>query len=149
CAVSRRRAPACPRSARRGPARPRCGDRGPPAARAGRQAGARRRDTAHPLGVSEPLNVDEFEAAARERLEPGPYAYYAGGAGDEHTLRANSAAFTRWELRPRVLVDVSDVSTETTVLGTHVELPLLVAPTAFHRLAHPEGELATARAAAA
>src|SRR5205823_4758463 len=68
---------------------------------------------------------------------------------DEHTLRANSAAFTRWELRPRVLVDVSDVSTETTVLGTHVELPLLVAPTAFHRLAHPEGELATARAAAA
>jgi len=99
--------------------------------------------------VSEPLNVDDFEAAARERLEPGPYAYYAGGAGDEHTLRANSAAFTRWELRPRVLVDVSDVSTETTVLGTHVELPLLVAPTAFHRLAHPEGELATARAAAA
>ena len=98
--------------------------------------------------MSEPLNVDEFEAAARERLEPGPYAYYAGGAGDEHTLRANSAAFTRWELRPRVLVDVSEVSTETTVLGTRVELPLLVAPTAFHRLAHPEGELATARAAA-
>jgi len=99
--------------------------------------------------VSEPLNVDDFEAAARERLEPGPYAYYAGGAGDEHTLRANSAAFTRWELRPRVLVDVSEVSTETTVLGTRVDLPLLVAPTAFHRLAHPEGELATARAAAA
>ena len=98
--------------------------------------------------MSEPLNVDDFEAAARERLEPGPYAYYAGGAGDEHTLRANSAAFTRWELRPRVLVDVSEVSTETTVLGTRVELPLLVAPTAFHRLAHPEGELATARAAA-
>jgi isopentenyl diphosphate isomerase/L-lactate dehydrogenase-like FMN-dependent dehydrogenase len=99
--------------------------------------------------VTELLNVDEFEAAARERLEPGSYAYYAGGAGDEHTLRANSAAFTRWELRPRVLVDVSEVSTETTVLGTQVALPLLVAPTAFHRLAHPEGELATARAAAA
>jgi len=98
--------------------------------------------------VSEQINVDDFEAAARERLEPGPYAYYAGGAGDEHTLRANSAAFTRWELRPRVLVDVSEVSTETTVLGTQVALPLLVAPTAFHRLAHPEGELATARAAA-
>jgi len=99
--------------------------------------------------VSEHVNVDDFEAAARARLEPGAYAYYAGGAEDEHTLRANSAAFTRWELRPRVLVDVSEVSTETTVLGTQVALPLLVAPTAFHRLAHPEGELATARAAAA
>jgi isopentenyl diphosphate isomerase/L-lactate dehydrogenase-like FMN-dependent dehydrogenase len=95
-----------------------------------------------------PVNVDDFEEAARERLDPGAYAYYAGGAGDEHTLRANSAAFERWELRPRVLVDVSEASTATSVLGTEVALPLLVAPTAFHRLAHPEGELATARAAA-
>jgi isopentenyl diphosphate isomerase/L-lactate dehydrogenase-like FMN-dependent dehydrogenase len=96
-----------------------------------------------------PLNVDDFEEIARERLDPGAYAYYAGGSGDEQTLRANRAAFGRWELRPRVLVDVSDVSTATTVLGTHLTLPLLVAPTAFHRLAHPDGELATARAAAA
>ena len=99
--------------------------------------------------MSEHVNVDDFEKAARARLDDGPYAYYAGGAGDEHTLRANSTAFTRWELRPRVLVDVSEVSTATTVLGTEVGLPVLVAPTAFHRLAHPEGELATARAAAA
>jgi len=99
--------------------------------------------------VSEFVNVDDFEKAARERLDPGAYGYYAGGAGDERTLRANVAAFTRWELRPRVLVDVSDVSTATTVLGEEVALPLLVAPTAFHRLAHPDGELATARAAAA
>jgi isopentenyl diphosphate isomerase/L-lactate dehydrogenase-like FMN-dependent dehydrogenase len=63
-------------------------------------------------------------------------------------LRANAAAFASWELRPRVLVDVSEVSTAATVLGTEVALPLLVAPTAFHRLAHPDGELATARAAA-
>jgi isopentenyl diphosphate isomerase/L-lactate dehydrogenase-like FMN-dependent dehydrogenase len=95
------------------------------------------------------INVDDFEAAARERLDPGVYGYYAGGAGDEHSLRANTVAFTRWELRPRVLVDVSEVSTATTVLGTDVSLPLLVAPTAFHRLADPDGELATARAAAA
>ena len=95
------------------------------------------------------INVDDFEAAARERLDPGVYGYYAGGAGDEHSLRANTAAFTQWELRPRVLVDVSEVSTATTVLGTEVSLPLLVAPTAFHRLAHKDGELATARAAAA
>ena len=95
------------------------------------------------------INVDDFEAAARERLEPGAYGYIAGGAGDEHTLRQNRAAFERWELRPRVLVDVSTVSTRTTVLGTEVALPVLVAPTAFQRLAHPEGEAATARAAAA
>jgi isopentenyl diphosphate isomerase/L-lactate dehydrogenase-like FMN-dependent dehydrogenase len=99
--------------------------------------------------VSEPLNVYDFEEAAQARLDPGAYAYYAGGAGDERTLRANVEAFARWELRPRVLVDVSEVSTQTTVLGTDVALPLLVAPTAFHRLAHPDRELATARAAAA
>ena len=95
------------------------------------------------------INVDDFEAAARERLDPGAYGYIAGGAGDEHTMRRNRAAFERWELRPRVLVDVSVVSTNTTVLGTEVALPVLVAPTAFQRLAHPEGEAATARAAAA
>jgi 4-hydroxymandelate oxidase len=98
---------------------------------------------------TEPLNVAEFEEAARARLDPGAYAYFAGGAGDERTLRANAAAYAGWELRPRVLVDVSDVSTTTTVLGTEVSMPLLVAPTAFQRLADPEGELATARAAAA
>ena len=95
------------------------------------------------------INVADFEAAARERLDPGVYDYIAGGAGDEHTLRENRAAFERWELRPRVLVDISVVSTATTVLGTEVALPVLVAPTAFQRLADPEGELATARAAAA
>ena len=95
------------------------------------------------------INVADFEAAARERLDPGVYDYVAGGAGDEHTLRENRAAFERWQLRPRVLVDISSVSTATTVLGTEVALPVLVAPTAFQRLAHPEGELATMRAAAA
>jgi isopentenyl diphosphate isomerase/L-lactate dehydrogenase-like FMN-dependent dehydrogenase len=95
------------------------------------------------------VNVDDFEAAARERLHPGAHDYIAGGAGDEHTLRENRAAFARWELRPRVLVDVSSVTTATTVLGTEVALPVLVAPTAFQRLADSEGELATARGAAA
>ena len=95
------------------------------------------------------VNVDDFEAAARERLHPGAHDYIAGGAGDEHTLRENRAAFGRWELRPRVLVDISSVTTATTVLGTDVALPVLVAPTAFQRLADPEGELATARGAAA
>jgi isopentenyl diphosphate isomerase/L-lactate dehydrogenase-like FMN-dependent dehydrogenase len=94
------------------------------------------------------VNVDDYAKAARERLEPGAYGYVAGGAGDEHTLRGNAAAFERWELRPRVLVDVGSVTTATTVLGSEVALPVLVAPTAFQRLCDPEGELATARAAA-
>jgi isopentenyl diphosphate isomerase/L-lactate dehydrogenase-like FMN-dependent dehydrogenase len=94
------------------------------------------------------INVQEFEQKARERLDPGAYGYYAGGAGDERTLRANVEAFARWEFRPRMLVDVSEVTTETTVLGMPSASPLLIAPTAFHRLADPEGEAATARAAA-
>jgi isopentenyl diphosphate isomerase/L-lactate dehydrogenase-like FMN-dependent dehydrogenase len=98
---------------------------------------------------SGPVNIDDFEAAARARLDEGAYGYFAGGAGDEHTLRENAAAFARWELRPRVLVDVDEVSTGVTVLGSELSLPLLVAPTAFQRLADPAGELATARGAAA
>jgi isopentenyl diphosphate isomerase/L-lactate dehydrogenase-like FMN-dependent dehydrogenase len=98
--------------------------------------------------IEDALNVDDFAEAARERLDPAVYGYFAGGAGDERTLRANSDAFARRELRPRVLVDVGSVSTATTLLGSEVALPVLVAPTAFQRLAHPEGELAIARAAA-
>ena len=76
------------------------------------------------------------------------HGYFAGGAGDEHTLRRNAEAYEGWELRPRVLVDVSDVSTKATVLGTELELPFLVAPVAFQLLAHPDGEAGMARAAA-
>jgi isopentenyl diphosphate isomerase/L-lactate dehydrogenase-like FMN-dependent dehydrogenase len=99
--------------------------------------------------VDELLNVADFEREAERRLDPGPFGYFAGGAGDEVTLRDNVAAFSRLRLRPRMLVDVSSVTTETTVLGRPVSMPLLVAPTAFQRLAHAEAELATARAAAA
>lgn len=77
------------------------------------------------------------------------YDYYAGGAEDELTLAANRGAFAEVFLRPRVLVDVSRTETRTTVLGTEVSMPVLIAPTAFHRLAHPEGERATARGAGA
>ena len=98
---------------------------------------------------AQPLNVWDYERLAEEALDPAAWAYYAGGAGDEATLRENVAAFRRWRLRPRVLVDVATVSTAATVLGTQVSMPLLVAPTAAQRLAHPDGELATARAAAA
>jgi isopentenyl diphosphate isomerase/L-lactate dehydrogenase-like FMN-dependent dehydrogenase len=97
----------------------------------------------------QPLNVWDYEALACERLEPGPHGYYAGGAGDELTLRDNVEAFRRWVLRPRMLVDVAACTTATTVLGHDVSMPILVAPTAFQRVAHPDGEVATARAAKA
>ena len=96
-----------------------------------------------------PVNVLEYERRAEEALEPGAHGYFAGGAADERTLAENVAAFTRLKLRPRMLVDVSNVSTATTVLGTDVSMPLLVAPTAIQKMCHPDGEPATARAAAA
>jgi isopentenyl diphosphate isomerase/L-lactate dehydrogenase-like FMN-dependent dehydrogenase len=99
--------------------------------------------------VSEPLNASDFERLAEGKVEPGPWGYFAGGAGDERTLADNDAAFGRWRLRPRMLVDVGSVTTATTVLGRDVSMPVLVAPTAFQRLAHPDGDLAVARGAAA
>jgi isopentenyl diphosphate isomerase/L-lactate dehydrogenase-like FMN-dependent dehydrogenase len=99
--------------------------------------------------MSEPVNVGEIVAAAAAKVDPKVWCYFEGGAGDEVTLRANVAAFGRWLLRPRMLVDVAEVSTATTVLGTTVSMPLLVAPFAMQRLLDPEGEVATARAAQA
>ena len=96
-----------------------------------------------------PINVFELEAIAREKLSREAYDYYAGGAHDEVTLRGNRAAYDRISLAYRVLVDVSRRELATTVLGQPVAVPFLVAPTAFHRLATPEGEVATARAAGA
>ena len=96
-----------------------------------------------------PINVWDYERIADEKLDANAHAYFVGGAGDEVTLRDNLAAFARRRLRPRVLVDVESVSTATTVLDTEVGLPVLLAPLALQRLAHPEGEQATARAAAA
>ena len=93
------------------------------------------------------LNVWDYEAEAAKRLSPGAYGYYAGGAGDEVTLRDNVAAFGRWQLRPRVLVDVAGCTTATTVLGEELSMPLAVAPVAFQRVAHPDGEVGMARAA--
>jgi 4-hydroxymandelate oxidase len=99
--------------------------------------------------VNDPVNVAEYLERAAAAVEPELWCYFEGGSGDEVTLRANVGAYRRWQLRPRVLVDVGEVSAATTVLGTAVSMPLLVAPFAMHRLLDPEGELATARAAAA
>jgi 4-hydroxymandelate oxidase len=94
-----------------------------------------------------PLNVWDYEALAAERLDAGAHGYYAGGAGDETTLRDNVDAYRRLQLRPRVLIDVAGCTTATTVLGHDVSMPLLVAPVAFQRVAHPDGEVGMARAA--
>jgi len=95
------------------------------------------------------LRVDELEAQARDVLPVAAYDYYAGGSGNGQTLADNIAAWDRVRLRPYVLRDVTTVDTATHVLGRSLPAPLLVAPTAFHRLAHPDGELATAAGAAA
>ncbi|TMM13284.1 MAG: alpha-hydroxy-acid oxidizing protein [Actinobacteria bacterium] len=95
------------------------------------------------------INVADYIEAAAEKVDPGIWCYFEGGAGDEVTLRANVAAYARWRLRPRVLLDVSEVSTATTLLGTPVSMPLGVAPFAMQRLIDADGEVATARGAAA
>jgi 4-hydroxymandelate oxidase len=98
--------------------------------------------------VTQLLNVHDYLDAAAAKVDPGVWCYFEGGAGDEVTLRANVAAFGRWRLRPRMLVDVAELRLETTLLGAPVSMPLGIAPFAMQRLVDAEGEVATARAAA-
>ena len=93
------------------------------------------------------LNLDDYEAAARNILPQLAYDYIAGGADDEITLRDNRAAFARVRLRPRMLAGAASRQLETTLLGQTMSFPVAIAPVAFQQLATPEGELATARAA--
>lgn len=94
-------------------------------------------------------SLSDYEALARERMTDGAWAYFAGGSGDEWTLRENVAAFARLPLKPRVLRDLSQANTRTSLLGMEFAAPILLAPVAFQKLAHPDGELATAAAASA
>jgi 4-hydroxymandelate oxidase len=96
----------------------------------------------------ESLSLREMEDEARRRLDPAVHDFFAGGTGDEVTVRANEAAFARIGLVPRVLRGGHSRELAVTLLGRRAAQPVIVAPTAFHRLAHPDGELATARAAA-
>jgi L-lactate dehydrogenase (cytochrome) len=91
--------------------------------------------------------VDDLRRIAKRRLPRGVFDYIDGGAEDELTMRANSAAYRELQFSPRVLRDVSQVDTSSTLLGKPMPIPLVLAPTGFTRIAHPEGELAVARAA--
>lgn len=95
----------------------------------------------------EPINLHEYETLARLCLEPSTWDYCQGGSDGELTLRANSAGYERFRLRPRVLVDVSKCELATTVLGIPIGMPIGIAPLGCQCLAHPEGERATARGA--
>ncbi len=94
------------------------------------------------------LTVHDWEKAARETLSKMAYDYYRSGADGERTLDANERAFERYVVWYRVLRDVAERDLSTTVLGTQVRSPILIAPTAYHRMAHEDGERGTARAAA-
>ena len=96
-----------------------------------------------------PVNLLEYEPAARERLSQMAYDYIAGGAGDEITLRRNRECFDQILLKPRVLVDVSKIDTRLDLFGQHLDFPILLAPCAYHKVVHPEGEIEAFQGAAA
>ncbi len=94
------------------------------------------------------LDLEDLERNARQVIGEMAYAYYSGGADDERLLLGNIEAWSHWQLHPRVLAGIDGVDTSTTLLGARVSSPVVIAPTAIQGLAHPEGEVATARGAA-
>jgi (S)-2-hydroxy-acid oxidase len=91
--------------------------------------------------------VAEYEKYAKDNLPKNAHDYYESGSNDMITLRENRDAFSRLRLIPRILVDVSSIDMQTTVLGEKVSSPICIAPTAMQQMAHPDGEKATSRAA--
>lgn len=94
-------------------------------------------------------NVSEYEKLAKEMLPKMVYDYFASGAEDQWTLQENRNAFSRILIQPRILIDVSHIDLTTTVLGFKISMPIMIAPSAMQKMAHPDGEYATARAASA
>lgn len=95
------------------------------------------------------VSLDDYEVLARERVEESAWAYLSGGAADERTLQENRAAFDRLKLSPRILRDLSGANTRLELLGRTYAHPVFIAPTAFHRLFHSDGEHATVLGASA
>ena len=104
---------------------------------------------AAPAPPPAPVNLLEFEPLAQKRLSRMVYDYIAGGAADEHTLRRNRGAYDKILLKPRALIDVSRLDTSVELFSQRLDFPILLAPTAYHKLVHVEGERATARGAGA
>ncbi|MGH9862014.1 MAG: alpha-hydroxy acid oxidase [Candidatus Acidiferrales bacterium] len=102
-----------------------------------------------PSEAPSPVNLLEYEPLARERLSQMAYEYIAGGAADEITIGRNREAFSALRLKPRVLRDVSQLDTRLELFGQTLDFPILLAPTAYHKLVHTQGEAATARGAGA
>lgn len=98
------------------------------------------------IAVNRALNLHDYEALAREIVPAAIFGFVAGGSGDEAAVRGNREAFDRWRLLPRVLRGVNEATTGTTVLGTPVSMPVLLAPMGGHQFVHPEGESVAARA---
>src|SRR5690242_13979329 len=96
-----------------------------------------------------PANLSALEDLARQRMPPESFDYICGGAGTEDSVSENAAAFRRWRIVPRMLTDVSVPSYASTVLGTELAAPIMLGPVGVLKLAHAEGEVAVARAAAA
>ena len=96
-----------------------------------------------------PVEIADYIRLAREHLSPLAWEYISGGAGDESTLRWNEDAYQKIRLRPRNLIDVSRIDTRLSLFGHELESPILLAPLAYQRLAHPDGELATLKGAEA
>ncbi|HEX5546724.1 MAG TPA: alpha-hydroxy-acid oxidizing protein, partial [Ktedonobacterales bacterium] len=95
-----------------------------------------------------PMTYEQLEEQARQRLSPEAYGYVAGGAGGEETMRANRAAFERWQIVPRMLRDVSQRDLRVEALGASMPAPVMLAPIGVQSIVHPEAEVAVARAAA-
>eukprot|EP00112_Aurelia_sp_Birch-Aquarium-sp1_P009368 Seg2061.7 transcript_id=Seg2061.7/GoldUCD/mRNA.D3Y31 product="Hydroxyacid oxidase 1" protein_id=Seg2061.7/GoldUCD/D3Y31 len=98
---------------------------------------------------SSPACIKDLEEFAKKTLPRNAYDYYSSGADDQQTLQENVSAYKRLRIRPMILKDVSNIDMSTTILGQRVEFPICIAPTAMQKMAHPDGELATAKAAAA
>ncbi|MRS64648.1 alpha-hydroxy acid oxidase [Larkinella terrae] len=101
------------------------------------------------MDLSECLNLADFEERAVERMSKMAYEYVASGAADELTIRWNRQAFDAIKLNPTVLNGIGQPDTRLSLFGQELSHPILIAPTAYHKLMHPEGELATARGAGA
>ena len=100
-----------------------------------------------PIDLSEIINLFDFEKMAEGKMTKMAYEYVASGAADEFTVRWNRQAFDNLKINPSVLNDVSKLDTTVTLFGQKLAYPILIAPTAFHKIMHPEGELATAKGA--